>query len=144
MKKLNIINIAIVVNNKEKINIISLEHKTDKYILYSGTDINDNEIDNNYFIKMEFKENMNILPKKKYNDLKFNVITNNISNTYKLVLDNICLNYVTTYSILLNFFPAFVTFFGSNKVVKNLTSYEKIFLSIFHILHDAITYNIEE
>ena len=60
MKKFSIQSLAIM-SNKEKINIISLEHKNDKYILYSNTD--SGNIDENFFIKMEFTENIQITPK---------------------------------------------------------------------------------
>jgi len=84
MKKLTIQNISILVN-KEKINIISLENKTDKYILYSNTNINHELIEMNNFTKMEFNEDMQITPKKKFNDLKLNIIFNDTTKLYTLL-----------------------------------------------------------
>ena len=89
MKKLSIQNLAIIVNNKEKINIITLEGKNEKYILYTSITKNiDNEIDYNLFSKMEFSENMNITPKKKFNDLKFTIFENKKDNKFQLLLNN--------------------------------------------------------
>ena len=84
MKKLNIQNTIILTNTKEKIEIISFENKTEKYILYSGININDYDINN--FEKMEFNENIQITPKKKFNDLKFNII--NEKNKYSITFKN--------------------------------------------------------
>ena len=66
MKKLTIQNMVILVN-KEKISIISLENKTEKYILYSGQNLDESNINKNLFEKMEFNENLSITPKKKTN-----------------------------------------------------------------------------
>ena len=60
---------------------------------------------------------------------------------------NICLNYVSVYLMLLNLFPAFVTFSGSNKVLTNIdlqTKYGSIFNNIFDILKNAIKIDSEE
>jgi len=83
MKKFTIQNITIIVNNKEKINIICLEGKDDKYVLYTEKNINEGNIDNNTFIKFQFNENLNITPKKKLTDLCFSINTNN--NLYSLL-----------------------------------------------------------
>ena len=84
MKKLTIQNLTINVNN-EKINIITLENKTDKYILYSL--VNNDIINDTIFQKMEFKENLQITPKKKFNDLKFSVQSKE-NNLFTLLINN--------------------------------------------------------
>lgn len=66
MKKLNILNITILINNKEKVTVIKLEDKNEEYVLYSGINIDEKEVDQDLFIKMEFNENINIMPKKIY------------------------------------------------------------------------------
>lgn len=63
MKKFNIQTSTITLN-KELISIFSLELKSVKYILYSGLSINENLISTNDFEKMEFSEEIQILPKK--------------------------------------------------------------------------------
>ena len=85
MKKLSIQNLSICVNN-EKINIIYLENKSEKYILYSAID--EHNIDSNTFSKMEFPVNIQITPKKKMNDLRLNVQFNKSTNLYNLLLNN--------------------------------------------------------
>ena len=86
MKKFTIQNITIIINNKEKINIICLECKDDKYVLYSGKYINEKNIDNNVFTKFEFNENLQITPKKKLTELFLTINTNN--NLYSLLWNN--------------------------------------------------------
>ena len=54
MKKLTLQSLAIIINNKEKINVLCLENKTEKFILYSEENIIENEIDYNLFTKMEY------------------------------------------------------------------------------------------
>jgi len=85
MKRLSIQNLSIIVNN-EKINIIYLENKSEKYILYSAID--EYNIDSNIFSKMAFPVNIQITPKKKMTDLKLNVQFNKSTNLYNLLLNN--------------------------------------------------------
>ena len=85
MKRLSIQNLSIIVNN-EKINIIYLENKSEKYILYSAID--EHNIDSNIFSKMAFPVNIQITPKKKMTDLKLNVQFNKSTNLYNLLLNN--------------------------------------------------------
>jgi hypothetical protein len=85
MKKLSIQTLSISVNN-DKINIVYLENKNEKYILYSATD--ETNIDNNVFSKMEFPVNIQITPKKKMTDLKLNVNFNKNNNNYYLLFNN--------------------------------------------------------
>jgi len=63
MKKFNIQTSTITLN-KELISIFSLELKSIKYILYSGLSIDESLISMNDFEKMEFNEDIQILPKK--------------------------------------------------------------------------------
>ena len=84
MKKLSIHNLTISVNN-EKINIIYLENKLEKYILYFP--INTNSFDN-MFYKLEFNENIQITPKKKMNDLKLTIDYNSSTKLYRLLFNN--------------------------------------------------------
>jgi hypothetical protein len=82
MKKF-IINTTTIIINKEKFNVINLQSSRDeKYILYSGKNIKNENIDNNIFIKFEFNENINITPKKKLNELNLSIVNNN--NLYSL------------------------------------------------------------
>jgi hypothetical protein len=79
MKKFTIQTITIIVN-KDKINIVCLECKNEKYILYSYKSQNidlTNNIDNNIFLKFHFIENIQILPKKKLNEASL-TLNNNI------------------------------------------------------------------
>ena len=87
MKKFSIETKTIIIN-KEKINIISLENKNDKFIIYSELNIQETKIDKDLFTKMEFSENIQITPKKKFNDLKFTVEFNKVNNMYKLLKGN--------------------------------------------------------
>jgi len=87
MKKFSIESKTIILN-KEKINIISLENKNDKFIIYSDLNIQEDKINKDLFTKMEFYENIQILPKKKFNDLKFTVELNKENNMYNLLKDN--------------------------------------------------------
>ena len=88
MKKLNILNITILINNKEKVTVIKLEDKNEEYVLYSGINIDEKDVDQNIFIKMEFNENITIMPKKKYVDSNLNIIADKETNKYKMVLNN--------------------------------------------------------
>jgi hypothetical protein len=83
MKKLSIQNLTINVNN-EKINIIVFEGKNEKYILYAL--VNNETIDSSLFEKMEFKEDIQVTPKKKFNDLKFSI--NSKDNLFSLLINN--------------------------------------------------------
>ena len=83
MTKLNIESIVIVSKNKEIINALSLKNKNEKYILYSKIDNSD--IISDIFIKMEFTENFNIIPKKKFTELNFDIILN--QNKYILYMN---------------------------------------------------------
>ena len=73
MKKFSIQSITILVN-KEKQLITSFENKTDKFILYSK--INNLAEENDLFQVMEFSEELNITPKKKFNDMNFHIKVN--------------------------------------------------------------------
>jgi len=87
MKKFTIQNMTINLNNDKEKNIISfLEDKDEKYILYSENNINENNIDNNIFIKFQFNQNINILPKKKLSDMNLKIINND--NLYSLSWNN--------------------------------------------------------
>jgi hypothetical protein len=86
MIKFNIHNSQFNINN-EIIKTASLESNSSKYILYSGIDIDEKNIDVGDFIKMEFKEDMQILPKKKFTELNLSIIKNNGINKL-LYLDN--------------------------------------------------------
>ena len=89
MKKFTIQNISFIVNNKDKINILCFENKDNKYILYSNNSLSDNSdemIDNNIFIKFEFNEIFQIMPKKRMNELFFTITTNN--NIHTLLWNN--------------------------------------------------------
>ena len=79
MKKLTIQSIAVVLNNKEKINIICLESKNEKYVIYSSLNLDEGDIDLNIFSKMEFKEDIQVTPKKKFNDSNLNIANNKIT-----------------------------------------------------------------
>lgn len=60
---------------------------------------------------------------------------------------NYCLNYITTYLLLLNLFPTFVTFSGSINVIANEKinkTYGVFFNSIFDILKSAIGEDTED
>jgi len=83
MKKLSIQNLTISIN-QEKYSILSFENKTDKYILY----INPTNKQDDLFEKMEFKEELNITPKKKLKDLNFNVKIDTEKYTYSLYHGN--------------------------------------------------------
>ena len=74
MKKFSIQSITIIVN-KEKQLITSFENKTDKFILYSK--VNNLNDENDLFQIMEFAEEMNITPKKKFSDMGFKIKVNN-------------------------------------------------------------------
>ena len=87
MKKFSIETKTIMLN-KEKINIISLENKNDKFIIYSELNIQENKINKDLFTKMEFPENIQITPKKKFNDLKFTIELNKGNKMYKLLKNN--------------------------------------------------------
>ena len=76
MKKFNLQTNTITLN-KDLISIFSVELKSVKYILYSGLSINENLISHNDFEKMEFNEDIQILPKKKLNDAKLSITQNN-------------------------------------------------------------------
>ena len=66
--------------DKENIIIISLENKDEKYILYSGENITNNDIDKNIFKILEFKETLSITPKTRFNSLGLNTIYDKNSN----------------------------------------------------------------
>jgi hypothetical protein len=83
MKKLIIQTLTINVNN-EKITLLTFEGKNEKYVLYAL--INSEQVDSTLFGKMEFKENLQITPKKRFNDLKFNIITKD--NLFILLINN--------------------------------------------------------
>jgi hypothetical protein len=76
MKKFNINTLPITVNSKEKINVLYLECKSEKNMLYIIENDNEN-IDLELFKKMEFTENIQILPKKKANELNLSIDHNN-------------------------------------------------------------------
>jgi hypothetical protein len=88
MKKFNIENFSHKLDTKEKISILSLEDKITKYLLYtSDLTFDENDINSNLFSKMEFNENFNILPKKRFSDLKLNVQKNTKNNKYALYIN---------------------------------------------------------
>ena len=78
------------------------------------------------------------------------IVENQLSDEQKaplLLTKNICLNYTTTYIILLNLFPAFVTCFGSNvvlKIISTNTTYSPIFSKIFDILKNVSSEEAED
>jgi hypothetical protein len=77
--------------DKEKITTISLENKDEKYILYSGENIND--IDTNLFKLLEFKDTLSITPKTRFNSLGFNTIYDKNTYSYKLTFKNMPVYY---------------------------------------------------
>ena len=93
----------VILVNKEKISIISLENKTEKYILYSNQNLDENNINKNLFEKMEFNENLSITPKKKLTDLCLNVSHNSVNNKYILSINNNIVYYLKdTKNIVIN------------------------------------------
>ena len=120
MKKLNIQSLSILINNKEKINILCLENKNEKYILYSDYDINEEEIDNNHFKKMEFSENMQITPKKKFNDLKLSINSDSQNNMHTLLLNNKNVFYLkNSKNIIINNHKLKLILYDGNLLVNN-------------------------
>jgi len=79
--------------DKENIIIISLENKDEKYILYSGENITDNDIDKNIFKILEFKETLSITPKTRFNSLGLNTIYDKNTYSYKLTFKNMPVYY---------------------------------------------------
>lgn len=73
MKRFNIQGLTLIVNNTDKIICVSIENKNEKYILYSSTSSVE-EYDTNLFGKMEFADDINIVPKKKLKDLSLNLV----------------------------------------------------------------------
>ena len=84
MKKFNIHHLPITAN-KEKINVLYLELKSEKNILYTIDNDNIENIDLNLFKKMEFSENIQILPKKKSNEL--NLTIDHSNNLYSILIN---------------------------------------------------------
>lgn len=84
MKKFNIHHLPITAN-KEKINVLYLELKSEKNILYTIDNDNVEHIDLNLFKKMEFSENIQILPKKKSNEL--NLTIDHSNNLYSILIN---------------------------------------------------------
>jgi hypothetical protein len=85
MKRFTIQNLTLTLNNKDKINILNLEFKNNKYILYSAKNT---ENINNDFIKFEFKENIQITPKKKMNELNLTTKLNEETKLNELHINN--------------------------------------------------------
>ena len=122
MKKLNIQSLSILINNKEKINILCLENKNEKYILYSdnNNNINEEEIDNNLFKKMEFPENMQITPKKKFNDLKLSINSDLQNNIHTLLLNNKNVFYLkNSKNIIINNNKLKLVLYDGNLLINN-------------------------
>jgi hypothetical protein len=114
MKKFNIQTNTITLN-KELISIFSLELKSIKYILYSGLSIDESLIPTNDFEKMEFTDDIQILPKKKFNDAKLTITkTNGISKI--LYLGNPVYSLKDSKNIIVN-----------NPHIKLITSFGKLY-----------------
>jgi hypothetical protein len=73
MKKFNIQGLTLIVNHTDKIICVSIENKNEKYILYSSITAVE-EYDTNLFGKMEFADDINIVPKKKCKDLSLQLV----------------------------------------------------------------------
>ena len=121
MKKLSIQNLVILINN-EKINITSLEIKSEKYILYSNNNINDINIDLDLFAKMQFKDEFQITPKKKYNDLQLKIHFDSENKTYSLLHNNNSVYYLKNYKniIINNDYLHLILFNGTLLKPKNI------------------------
>ena len=134
MKKFTIQNITIIVNNQEKVNIICLECKDDKYVLYTEKNINEKNIDDNTFIKFQFNENINITPKKKLTDLFFSINNNNnlhsllwnnnpvyfLKNTKNIQINDINLKLILSNGVLFNNIKEISLNLDVNKKEKNI------------------------
>jgi len=83
-KKFNLQNMFINVNN-EKINILYLEAKPDKYILYQKLD--DSQENEGHFKRIDSDENFVIPFKKKFSHIFFNVIKSQKTGMYELILN---------------------------------------------------------
>ena len=83
-KKFNLQNMFINVNN-EKINILYLEAKPDKYILYQKLD--DSQENEEHFKRIDSDENFVIPFKKKFSHIFFNVIKSPKTGMYELILN---------------------------------------------------------
>ncbi len=88
MRKLTFQNLSILVN-KEKISVLVLDGKNEKYVLYSFEEptIDPNDIDFSLFDLMVFDENLNITPKKRLAELGIHVV-NNLDGKYFLKINN--------------------------------------------------------
>jgi hypothetical protein len=88
MKKFIIQNAIVNINN-EKINILILENKEklEKYILYLVNNTNKEINSTNKFEKFEFKDAINITPKKKLIDSKIEVFYNSSTKKHSLLLN---------------------------------------------------------
>ena len=88
MKKFIIQNAIVNINN-EKINILILENKEklEKYILYLVNNTNEEINSTNKFEKFEFKDNINITPKKKLTDSKIEIFYNSSTKKHSLLLN---------------------------------------------------------
>jgi predicted RNA-binding protein len=83
-KKFNLQNMFINVNN-EKINILYLEAKPDKYILYQKLD--DSKENEDHFKRIDSDENFVIPFKKKFSHIFFNVVKSQKTGMYELILN---------------------------------------------------------
>jgi hypothetical protein len=101
MKRFTIQNLTLTLNNKDKINILNLEFKNNKYILYSTK--NTEIVNNNDFIKFEFKENIQITPKKKMVELNLITKLNDETKLNELIINNNAVYYLKdSRNIILN------------------------------------------
>jgi hypothetical protein len=122
MKKFNINTLPITVNSKEKINVLYLECKSEKNMLYIIENDNEN-IDLELFKKMEFTENIQILPKKKANELNLSIDHNN-----------------KVYTILINKKPLYTlknnkNIILNNQICKLILSNGSLYASLHAPLH---------
>ena len=83
-KKFNLQNMFINVNN-EKINILYLEAKPDKYVLYQK--LNDSQENEDDFKRIDSDENFVIPFKKKFSHIFFNVVKSQKTGMYELILN---------------------------------------------------------
>ena len=138
MKKFNIQTSTITLN-KELISIFSLELKSIKYILYSGLSIDESLISANDFEKMEFNEEIQILPKKKFNDAKLSITKKNNINQL-LYLGNPVYALKDSKNIIINDSQlTMITSFGKLYGHNNTTTAKSLFES--NLVNDILNKN---
>jgi hypothetical protein len=125
MKRFTIQNLTLTLNNKDKINILNLEFKNNKYILYSTK--NTEIINNNDFVKFEFKENIQITPKKKMVELNLITKLNDETKLNELIINNNSVYYLKdSRNIILNNDKLFLILQDGKLYESTKNNYDKL------------------